>query len=157
MVATEFSPGFRITALDAVILLACAIGSTLAAHVEWWLGLIVAFATIHFFLFCDVFRVQRPFELGWAILFVLLAGSTITFHIPGWSVTIASSLIATVALVTMEMRKLSYHGIFWQRINPRLFTNSGSRGDISAIGRRHTEAGEREHEQIVRRRAARRG
>ena len=44
-----------------------------------------------------------------------------------------------------------------RKICPIVFTNSGSRGDISAIVHRHTRAGERENGQIVRRRALRRG
>jgi hypothetical protein len=120
MAATEFSPGFRINALDVAVLIACATGATFAAQVEWWMGLIIAFAAVHFFLFCNVFRVQRPFELGWAILFVSLAASTIALRIPGWGVTVTASSVATLAIVAMEMRKLSYHGILWQRINPEL-------------------------------------
>ena len=120
MAAAQFKPGFRISALDAGVLIAGAAGSALAAQIEWWMGSIIGFAVGHFFLFCNVFRVQRPFELAWAVLFILLAGSTIAIHMPGWGMTIATSLTMTAAIIAMEMRKFSYHGILWQRINPGL-------------------------------------
>ena len=120
MIETQFKPGFRISALDVGVLVAGAVGSAFAAQVEWWMGLVISFAVGHFFLFCNVFRVQRPFELVWAIIFVLLAGSTIMIQIPGWGMTIAIALVVTVIVIAMEMRKFSYHGVLWQRINPEL-------------------------------------
>ena len=120
MIQSEFKPGFRISVLDAVVLVVGAVASALAARIEWWMGLIVAFATAHFFLFCNVFRVQRPYELGWSVLFISLAGSTIAFGIPGWAMTVAGSLLGTVALIAMETRKASYHGVLWNRLNPGL-------------------------------------
>ena len=120
MTPPPFKPGFRISAMDIAVLIAGSVGSVLAAQAEWWLGLIIAFAVGHFFLFCNVFRVARPLELSWAALFVALAGGTITREIPGWPVTIVSMLVATVLVVVVQMRKPSYHGVAWQRINPEL-------------------------------------
>jgi hypothetical protein len=74
----------------------------------------------HFFLFCNVFRVSRAPELVWAGVFLALAGSTIALGVPGWPATVAASLATTVVVVTLEMRKPSYHGIGWRRINPTL-------------------------------------
>lgn len=115
-----FSPGFRISATDAAVLIAGAAGSVLAAQVEWWMGIVIGFVVGHFFLFCNVFRVARPLELLWAALFVVLAGSTITLGLPGWPVALTMSLVATLLVIVVQMRKPSYHGVLWQRINPGL-------------------------------------
>lgn len=80
----------------------------------------IAFVVAHFFLFCNVFRISRPLELVWAAVFVALAGSTVVNEMPGWMVTIMGSLIVTVVVIAIEMCRPSYHGIAWQRMNPRL-------------------------------------
>lgn len=120
MTTPPFQPGFRISATDIAVLVAGAIGSFLAAQAEWWMSLVIGFAVGHFFLFCNVFRVARPLELAWATLFVALAGSTITTEMPGWSITIATMLVATLVVVVLQLCKPSYHGIAWKRINPDL-------------------------------------
>lgn len=84
------------------------------------MGLIIGFVVGHFFLFCNVFRVARPLELAWAALFTALAGSTIVVEQPEWPVTLATSLVATLLVIVVQMRKPSYHGIAWQWINPEL-------------------------------------
>ncbi len=115
-----FNPGFRLDAIDTLVLVAGAAGAIFIAQMEWWMGLIVGFAVGHFFLFCNVFRVAKPLELTWSAIFVVLAGSTIATGQPGWLVTIATTLVATLAVIAMQLRKPSYHGIAWQRFNPRL-------------------------------------
>ena len=115
-----FNPGFRLDAIDTLVLVAGAAGAIFLAQVEWWMGLIVGFAVGHFFIFCNVFRVAKPLELTWSAIFVILAGSTIATGRPGWIVTIATTLVATLAVIVMQVRKPSYHGIAWQRFNPRL-------------------------------------
>ena len=84
------------------------------------MGLIVGFAVGHFFLFCNVFRVARSLELAWSTLFVLLAGSTIVTERPGWPITLSISLVATLLVIVAQVRKPAYHGIAWQRFNPKL-------------------------------------
>jgi hypothetical protein len=65
-------------------------------------------------------RMARPLELLWAGIYVVLAGATIVFESPGWLLTTLVSLLVTVIVVLIEMRKPSYHGVGWQRINPEL-------------------------------------
>lgn len=86
----------------------------------WWLGFIVAFVVGHFFVFCNVFRVARPLELAWSGLFVVLMYGTIRFGWPSWVVAIGCSLLVTAVVIGLEMRKASYHGVLWKRINPGL-------------------------------------
>ena len=120
MTTPLFKPGFRIDVIDTLVLIAGAAGTVLLAQVEWWMGLIVGFAVGHFFLFCNVFRVAKPLELTWSAVFVALAASTIVTEQPGWTVTVGVTLATTLIVIVMQVRKPSYHGIAWQRFNPRL-------------------------------------
>jgi hypothetical protein len=120
MAARPFSPGFRLSATDAAVLAAGCAGSALASQAQWWMGAVIAFAVGHFFLFCNVFRMARPFELAWTAIFVTLAAVTIATGEPGWPAAFGISLFATLALVVAQMRRPSYHGVLWQRINPGL-------------------------------------
>jgi hypothetical protein len=95
-----------------------------------WLGFVVAFVVGHFFLFCNVFRIARSLELCWSGIFVVLTYGTIAWEMPSWPVAIAGTLLTTAVVIGIEMRKPTYHGILWQRINPQLpqwwAENSGS-------------------------------
>jgi hypothetical protein len=115
-----FQPGFRLSFIDVVVLVIGATASAALWNAVWWIGFIVAFVVAHFFLFCNVFRIARPLELAWAGVFIALVYGTIAFSVPGWPAAIAGSLAVTVAVIALEMRKLSYHGVLWQRINPAL-------------------------------------
>ena len=117
---TAFKPGFRLSVLDVLVLIAGAVGSWLLGAETWWAGALVAFVVGHFFLFCNVFRIARMPELIWAGAFVLLSSATILGGFPGWPVTFGTSLLLTCVLIAREMRKPSYHGIAWQRVNPDL-------------------------------------
>ena len=118
--APTFAPGVRLSSADVIVLLFGAVAATALALLTWWWGFVVAFVVGHFFLFCNVFRIGRTSELLWALVFVLLVAGTIAADSPGWAITVAVSLSLTAVLVLIEMRKPSYHGIGWQRINPEL-------------------------------------
>jgi hypothetical protein len=115
-----FAPGFRLSLRDAVVLVAGVIAAPLLATMVWWWGFVVAFVVAHFFLFCNVVRMARPLELAWTAVFLAVTVGTITLDFPGWPVAIPLSLAATATVVALQLRKPSYHGIAWQRINPRL-------------------------------------
>jgi hypothetical protein len=116
----KFAPGFRLSPLDAIILVAgLAVSVALFTIVPWW-GFVVGFVLVHFFLFCNVVRMARPLELTWGGVFVVLAAGTVVLGAPGWIVTVLASLVVTVTVVVVEMRRSSYHGVGWQRINPGL-------------------------------------
>jgi hypothetical protein len=118
--ARKFSPGFRFSVGDGIILFIGFYVAMDTAAVRPWLGIAIGFVVAHFFLFCNVVRMERSGELAWASVLVLLAASTTVTGVPQWPVTLALSLAFTVALVVLEMRKSSYHGVFWRWINPRL-------------------------------------
>ncbi|MHC5055072.1 MAG: hypothetical protein ACYTKD_10195 [Planctomycetota bacterium] len=116
----DFSPGFRLSSLDLCVLALGLAGSAAAGIVSCLAGLVVACVVGHFFLFCNVFRVSRPPELAWAAVFMASAGGTILWRVPGWIATAAVTVGATIAVVLVEMRRPSYHGVGWRRINPSL-------------------------------------
>ena len=118
--ARVFNPGFRFSKFDAVALFLLLFVCAVTVAVIPWLGIAMVFVVAHFFLFCNILRMSRPLELTWAGLFVVLAGFTILSGSPSWVVTLAVSFVATVVLAAVEMRKPSYHGVFWWRINPEL-------------------------------------
>lgn len=106
--------------MDIAVLVVGAIGSLLAAQVQLWFGIAVAFTVGHFFLFCNVFRMPRYLELAWAALFLLLLVSTAIMQQPGWFLSFALSLAGTIVAVVFQMRQPSYHGVGWETINPQL-------------------------------------
>ncbi|MCI5143684.1 MAG: hypothetical protein D3909_18560 [Candidatus Electrothrix sp. ATG1] len=120
MTAPAFRPGFRLSVRDVIVLFIGAVTSFLLHSMENPLGLIVFFTLAHFFLFCNILRMCRRFELIWAAFFLLLSVSAILFRIPSWPGNVVIMLAMTTILTVLQMRLPSYHGIFWQRINPEL-------------------------------------
>lgn len=115
-----FAPGFRFSLTDGIVVVVSIVATVVLSMMTWWWGFIVGFTVLHFYLFCNVFRISRFLELCWSGLYVALAGSTITTDSPGWVITIVASLIATAFVIGIEMKKPSYHGVGWQKINPSL-------------------------------------
>ncbi|WLE97112.1 MAG: hypothetical protein QTN59_20860 [Candidatus Electrothrix communis] len=120
MKTAVFSPGFRLSVIDVIVLFLGTIGSILLHSMENPLSLVVLFTLAHFFLFCNVLRMCRRFELIWAALFLLLSVNTILFSMPNWLGTTLIMLGITAVLTVLHMRQPSYHGIFWKQINPEL-------------------------------------
>lgn len=120
MATPEFRPGFRLSIIDAVVICIGVLSTFYFWLNTWSLGFIIMFVVGHFFLFCNVFRIARKLEFIWAAVFCVLALCTVLFGYPNWPVTVASSLVVTIGLVGIEMKKPSYHGVGWQWINPNL-------------------------------------
>ena len=120
MTASPFSPGFRFSLADGLILLAGATGGAVLAETSFWLGAMVVCVVLHFFLFCNVFRISRGPELVWGGVFTGLAVGTILVGVPGWPVTFMAAVMLSGGLIWRETRKPWYHGICWQRWNPEL-------------------------------------
>lgn len=111
-------PGFRLSLTDIIILIIGAAVSAVFALNDSIMSVIVVFVVGHFFLFCNVFRISRPSELIWAAVFLFLSALTFTVGYPGWFATFSSSAIITLALIFREMKRPSYHGVLWYKINP---------------------------------------
>lgn len=120
MTTATFQPGFRISIVDRVVLVVGSVAAVVAWRYAWWLGFTIGFVVAHFFLFCNIVRMARPLELAWSGVFLALTFGTIVHQLFTWPTTIAGSLLATIIIVAAEMRKPSYHGAMWQRINPGL-------------------------------------
>ena len=112
--------GFRLSPLDAVVLAITAVISP-ALHIAkipcWWL---LPFVVGHFFLFCNVFRVRRSFELIWGVVLVCNYGAWmrgLNFH---WLPVMLCQLPATLLVLLFEIRSEDYHGLLAQRVNPSL-------------------------------------
>jgi hypothetical protein len=82
--------------------------------------MIVGMVVGHFFLFCNVFRISRMPELVWAAVFTVLTMGTLAVNFPGWTGTVSLSVLLAVLLIFQEMKRSSYHGVAWRRINPGL-------------------------------------
>jgi hypothetical protein len=116
----KFQPGFRLSELDVGFLMLGVCVAVLLARLDERLGLALLFVLAHFFLFCNVLRMSRPLELIWAVLFVLLAGSTFYFGLPPWHYTLAAMLVVTLILAFVQILQPSYHGVVWRKFNPNL-------------------------------------
>ena len=116
----RFQPGFRFSVTDGIVLVGGAVASIVRSPTAAWLSFVVAFVVLHFFLFCNVFRLARPLELLWSAVFVVSTYFTVAHKNPSWTFTVTVSLVMTAIVIVVEMRKPSYHGVLWQTINPSL-------------------------------------
>ena len=115
-----FNPGFRLSALDVCIIIAGLLGAFYVRPFDINFSLIILFVVGHFFIFCNITRMSRIPELIWAASFLVLCTASIRLSIlPLYLVFFISGMI-TIFLIVYELRKVSYHGIFWQNINPNL-------------------------------------
>ncbi|MDB6004688.1 MAG: hypothetical protein JWR15_1675 [Prosthecobacter sp.] len=110
--------GFRMSWLDAVILLLGAFLSCWLIHQSFPLAWIVPAALGHFFLFCNVFLVWRRWELLWAAAFNVAAH--LAFGTIDWLSPMLFQLPVTLLVITWQIRSPWYHGIFAQRLNHQL-------------------------------------
>lgn len=115
-----FKPGFRLSFLDALVLAVGAMATAGLARIDPALAAALAFVVGHFFVFCNVVRMARPLELVWAGQFMLSSSSTVLMGTPTWPQTFLLALACTATLTALQLRKPSYHGVFWQRLNPSL-------------------------------------
>lgn len=125
----RFQPGFRLSVTDLVVMVVGASGAFLLSRIDSNLAFVVGFVVVHFFLFCNVFRLSRPPELIWATSFTLSAAATITLSWPGWTTTFVGAAALSALLIAREMGKPHYHGIWWRRLNPTLESWWDARSD----------------------------
>jgi len=120
MTERKFQPGFRLAVLDVAVLIVGGIVSAYMMTIDRWFGFAIAFVVLHFFVFCNVLRMSRPLELIWAGIFAALAITAISQSLLSWPIVFAVSTVVTGIVAFIETRRPSYHGIGWQRLNPRL-------------------------------------
>lgn len=122
MPLNQFKPGFRISSIDVVVLISgIALSSWIATfNVGIGIGIAIAFVVAHFFLFCNILRMPRSFELIWAGTFVLLTAVCLSAELMTWPIVFAVSVLLTLVLTAIAVKRPDYHGVGWQRINPSL-------------------------------------
>lgn len=120
MPVRTFAPGFRCSGLDTVVLIAGAIGTVAMIPIDGRIAFVIGFTVAHLFLFCNVFRISRPLELAWSVVFVALCYASFTWGQPPWLATAGMSFAVTNIVIMLALRTPSYHGIGWRTINPRL-------------------------------------
>lgn len=111
--------GFRLSIADAIMLAIGAAATVMAVGPLGPMAGIFPMAVGHFFLFCNVFRLRRRYELVWAAIFVanFAAWSFTEFS---WTRVLATQLPVTALVIALEIRSPRYHGIGASRLNPRL-------------------------------------
>ena len=80
---------------------------------------LVGFVVAHFFLFCNIFRIHRKYELAWSAIFMINVSCGLATQ--AWGLLDAMLLQAplTVVLIVAEMCSLRYHGVGCRMINAR--------------------------------------
>jgi hypothetical protein len=115
-----FRPGFRFAATDAVVLLVAAAAAAMAWRIEPAIGIAVLMPVAMFFVFCNVVRMVRRLELVWAFAYAAACVGRIQWGWPAWPWIVGGSLGLAMILVGLQLRRVDYHGIAWQRVNPSL-------------------------------------
>ena len=110
----QFHPGFRCSVTDVAIMVAGAYAAIAIPELGLWIALAIG----HFFLFCNVLRLARVLELTWAAVFVVGAGAVRA----GLALApVLAAIGATTLVITIiALAQRSYHGVMWRWINPRL-------------------------------------
>lgn len=112
--------GLRFSFVDGLVLLATSVVTPWLVREIGSMGWLPAFVVLHFFLFCNVFRIRRKPELIWATCFVLLAGFLVTAEQFAATTLMLCQFPLTVVLIVRDIRHPAYHGVFARRLNPRL-------------------------------------
>ncbi len=114
--ARQSPPGFRFSLRDACVIALCALTT-------WWLwgtlgsiAILLPGVLLHFFLFCNVFRVRTRYELIWAALFLLNASAWQIAHELSWQGLLGSQLAVSVLVIGAELRSPTYCGVGHRRI-----------------------------------------
>jgi hypothetical protein len=112
--------GFRFSLVDGAAITVCvaaALGlwSTIG---DWALAFPVVLG--HFFLFCNVFRVRRSYELAWSGLFLLNASLWLFGGAFSWVGLLATQTPVTLIAIGAEVRSPRYHGSWARRVNAGL-------------------------------------
>ena len=114
-VTTRCPPGFRFSFVDGVVLAIASFGTMLQETLGSlaWLPVILVG---HFFLFCNVFRIRRSYELIWAAVFVInLAGWSLAGAF-SWKGVLLVQTPLTAAVIVAEITGGRYHGVGWSFI-----------------------------------------
>jgi len=102
--------GFRLSPFDLVFLAVGVLAAILTRGLPGDPSTLIGIVVGHFFLFCNVVRLRRSFELAWAGVFVALAVVGWGLGVQRWFVPLAFVTPYTVLLVLLDVRSGCYHG-----------------------------------------------
>ena len=112
--------GFRFSMMD-VLVISLFMGTVAVLwyfySTLWWILLMTA---VHFFLFCNVFRIVRRLELVWAGIFILNIVTWACFNNLTWLPVLLCQLPVTIVLLIAGIHSPGYHGVFAKQLNPQL-------------------------------------
>ncbi len=114
------APGFRFWWWDGVTGMAGVLLAWLAWPLVGTLALVFPVTLAHFFLFCNVFRLRRSYELIWTGAYLVNLGYWILFRELAWAEVLALQTPLTLILIVAEARSSRYHGVFWRKLNTEL-------------------------------------
>ena len=102
------SHGFRFSRTDAIFLIFSAVGTWFLRNTPF--VVLIPFVVVHFFLFCNVFRVRRHWELMWAAAFLAnFAAWTLTSF--SWAGVFGVQIPITVVVILITIRSDGYRGV----------------------------------------------
>lgn len=108
--------GFRFSVTDLVVIILAMGGALLLWKSQLELALLILFIVLNFFLFCNVFRVRRKWELLWKGIFLTqcIIAQSLDWS---WLWSFGFQIPVTVILLFLETGHESYHGVgFLSRI-----------------------------------------
>lgn len=108
--------GFRFSAVDLLAIAVCIISTWVAWPYLGEIALLFPITLGHFFLFCNVFRIHRMFELLWAGVFVVNVSYWALVGQFDWLNVLVIQTPLTATLIISECLNPRYHGIFCNKV-----------------------------------------
>lgn len=112
--------GLRFSLADGFVLLGAAAIMFATWHVTDGLSMLIMFVVLHFFLFCNIFRIRRLPELIWGAMFVLNCILWLIYDSANMFPVMACQLPITFVVIVYEICMPHYHGVFARRLNSQL-------------------------------------
>jgi hypothetical protein len=112
--------GFRVSVSDVLFIVGASVLFVAAGDQLGAMRFAIPVAVGHFFLFCNVFRIRRSYELFWTVVFLTNVGVQNFWLGVDWTWVLSIQLPLTLLLLVLEIRSERYHGILAERWNPKL-------------------------------------
>jgi len=112
--------GFHFSATDAVGVALCAAVTPLAWTRAGTYAWLIPVAMVHFFLFNNVFRIRKTFQLMWSGIFLIDFATWTALGEFSWLGVLAVQTPITAVLIWMELKSPRYRGVAAHKLNPDL-------------------------------------
>ncbi len=117
--------------MDAVVIVACVVLTWLAWEPLGSLALGLPVTLGHFFLFCNVFRIRRSYELIWTAVYIVNLAYWMLLRDSSWFGVLTVQSPLTIALIVLEIRAPRYHGALRRWLKPGLWTIPARSTDLA--------------------------